>query len=204
MEQGTVPLNIGGIQQAGSTLARAFMNDPLWIHILPDEPTRRRAMPAFFTTTAAYGVDHGRVDTTPQTDGVAIWIPPAFDGSEVAGTDAAEYGAVEEQFDLAAAARFTAMVEHYHALRRRDMPAPHWYLACLGVHPERQGRGIGHALLKPVLQTADRARLPSYLETENEANLLFYASQGFEVLEQGVLAGGGPRYWTMHRRPPGK
>jgi len=196
-----VPLSAPQTRRAGAMLARAFLDDPLWVHILPDAGTRRRALPAFFTATAEYGRLHGRVDSTPLTDGAAIWIWPATDPKHAAGTEAAEYGPVEEQFDRAAAARFSLMVEHYQALRKRDMPGPHWYLACLGVDPARQRLGIGRSLLEPILQLVDQAGLPCYLETENAVNLRFYHRQGFEVLEQGRLPGGGPEFWTM-RRPP--
>jgi len=196
-----VALSAPHTRRAGEMLARAFFDDPLWVYILADAATRRRVLPAFFTATAEYGRLHGRVDTTPSTDGAAIWIPPASGSEQAAGTEAAEYGPVEEQFDRAAAARFTLMVEHYQALRARVIPRPHWYLACLGVEPARQRRGVGGSLLEPVLQLADCAGVPCYLETENAANLHFYRRQRFEVLEQGRLLGGGPQFWTMQRPP---
>ena len=32
---------------------------------------------------------------------------------------------------------------------------PHWYLAFIGIEPDRQGQGLGEKLLAPVLKTAD-------------------------------------------------
>jgi ribosomal protein S18 acetylase RimI-like enzyme len=190
-------------ESAAAALARAFFPDPLWVHILPDAEDRRRSLPAFFAATVAFGLLHGRVDSTPAVDGAAVWIPPATAGEEAAGPDAAEYGAVDDQFDAAAAARFDGMVRHYQALRERDMPVAHWYLACLGVDPSRQRLGIGRALLQPVLETADATGLPCYLETENEVNLPFYRGLGFRIVSLGTIPAGGPSYWTMRRPPSG-
>ena len=44
-------------------------------------------------------------------------------------------------------------------------PSHHWYLMILGVVPADQGRGIGGALMQPVLEEADREGVPCYLET---------------------------------------
>ena len=51
---------------------------------------------------------------------------------------------------------------------RLHIKEPHWYVFVLGVRPERQGEGLGRALLDPALARADRDRLPAYLETTKE------------------------------------
>ena len=76
-----------------------------------------------------------------------------------------------------------------------------WYLLTLGVDPPRQGRGIGSALMRPVLTRADAEGLPCYLETEKERNVRFYGKHGFEVVAQGEGPAGGPAFWTMKREP---
>jgi GNAT superfamily N-acetyltransferase len=78
---------------------------------------------------------------------------------------------------------------------------PHWYLAVLGTEPAWQGKGVGSALLAPVLQRCDREGRPAYLESSKESNLAFYARHGFEVTGTIDLLGGGPRVWPMWREP---
>jgi MFS family permease len=51
---------------------------------------------------------------------------------------------------------------------------PHWYLWLLGVDPDRQGQGVGSALLAPILARADAEGLPCALETLTERNVWFY------------------------------
>ena len=77
-----------------------------------------------------------------------------------------------------------------------------WYLFLLGVEPNCQRRGLGGALMRPVLERADAARQPCYLETENQRNVAFYLKQGFETIVNGEEAGSsGVRFWTFRRDP---
>ena len=76
---------------------------------------------------------------------------------------------------------------------------PHWYLGCLGTHPDWQRRGIASAVLAPVLGHCDADGLPAYLETQRESNVPFYRRHGFEVVGTKQLSNGGPNMWLMWR-----
>ena len=77
-----------------------------------------------------------------------------------------------------------------------------WYLFILGVEPSVQRRGLGGALMRPVLERADIEQLVCYLETENERNVPFYLKHGFELVVNGEEAGhSGVRFWTFRRNP---
>ena len=69
----------------------------------------------------------------------------------------------------------------------------------MGTLPERQGRGIGSALLRPVLERCDEERLPAYLDASSEHSRDFYLGQGFEVIGELPLSTGA-RFWQMRRR----
>ncbi len=56
-------------------------------------------------------------------------------------------------------------------------------LLALGTDPPWQRRGIGSALLQPVLQRCDAAHTAAYLETPSEAIVPFYERHGFRVRE---------------------
>jgi ribosomal protein S18 acetylase RimI-like enzyme len=77
----------------------------------------------------------------------------------------------------------------------------HWYLPFIGVDPDWQGRGIGTALLSPVLERCDRDGLPAYLEASTERNRACYERNGFEVVEEYRVADDGPPGWRMWREP---
>ena len=66
---------------------------------------------------------------------------------------------------------------------------PHWYLASLGTAVDQQGKGMGGALMRPVLEHCDAEGIPCYLESSKERNLPFYRRHGFEVVEEVPLPG---------------
>jgi GNAT superfamily N-acetyltransferase len=79
--------------------------------------------------------------------------------------------------------------------------SPHWYLDSLGVEPERQGTGIGSALMRPVLERCDRERMPAYLNAGSPRSRELYRRHGFEVTEEFRLPEDGPSLWRMWREP---
>ena len=96
----------------------------------------------------------------------------------------------------------SAAVELLEHRRRAHAPSPHFYLSALGVDPDVQGRGIGSAILEPVLRRADATGAAAYLETATARNVLLYERHGFAVVEELLLPGTDIRGWLM-RRPPG-
>lgn len=76
-----------------------------------------------------------------------------------------------------------------------------WYLGLLVVHPAAQRSGIGGALQEHVYSDADRDQLPSYLETQKEANLAYYRRFGYELVQELHPVRRGPPLWTMRREP---
>ena len=66
---------------------------------------------------------------------------------------------------------------------------------------EQQGKGVGTALLRPVLEHCDAEGIPCYLESSKERNVPFYRRHGFEVVEEVSLPDDGPMLWTMWREP---
>ena len=79
--------------------------------------------------------------------------------------------------------------------------APMWFLAILGVDPDRQRQGLGRAVLTESLAAVDREHSAAFLETQDAANVTFYESLGFTVAAELQLPHDGPMYYAMHRRP---
>ena len=76
---------------------------------------------------------------------------------------------------------------------------PHWYLGAVGVRPERQGSGLGTAVLAPVLERCDREGRAAVLETASERAVAFHERLGFAVHAELDAPGGGPHLWIMRR-----
>ena len=83
--------------------------------------------------------------------------------------------------------------------RHPDEPA-HWYLPCIGVRPDRQGQGVGSALLEHMTERLDREGVPAYLEASSERNRALYLRHGFEIRGELTLPE-GPTLWLMWREP---
>jgi ribosomal protein S18 acetylase RimI-like enzyme len=95
--------------------------------------------------------------------------------------------------------RFMKSLDFVEKIHKREAPEPHWYLMILGVEPQRQGQGIGSALMQPAQAKADAAHLPAWLETEKEINVKLYRKHGFDVVVETDLPDGGPHIWCMKR-----
>ncbi|MEX1251753.1 MAG: GNAT family N-acetyltransferase, partial [Hyphomonas sp.] len=87
------------------------------------------------------------------------------------------------------------------ATAREHPYAPHMYLFTIGTRKAARGQGLGTKLIRPVLDAADRASLPCYLENPVPANTGFYVSQGFERMKLFEPGPGGPPPEAMWRGP---
>jgi ribosomal protein S18 acetylase RimI-like enzyme len=188
-------------------LARAFHDDPPNVWLFPDEEKRRRALLGNFVMATRYGLRYGKTYTMPNAaEGAAIWLPPDDplpSMIRMMRVGFLYFVSAPFRFGFGTFSRFMAFMDRMEKLHKRDAPRRHWYLMVLGVDPPRQGQGIGGALMQPVLERADRDRLPCYVETAKEINVSFYQKHGFEVIVEDDLPGGGPRFWTMKREPIG-
>ena len=197
-----VRLSEADFPAAAGVGARAFLDDPLFIYVLPDVGARREKLPIFMEWATRYGHLFGEAYTTAgRVDGAAFWIPP--DGGAVTPEclEATGFGRVVEAFGVEAMARRGAVLAHLDDLHHRMMPAPHWHLIGIGVDPPRQGQGIGGQLMQPVFARADAGQLPCYLETQKERNVPFYRRHGFDVVGETDPPRGGPHFWLMARPP---
>ena len=149
-----------------------------------------------FTHYDGENIRRGWVRVAADGSGIAAWIPPdareehdaigpapAGDEAEILGENAERHAA------------FWGWVEHH-------MPAePLLYLSHIGVVPERQGEGLGSALMRDGLARADRDGVPTWLETSRVENAAFYESFGFRTAIDEDAPDGGPHIWFMRRDP---
>ena len=76
-----------------------------------------------------------------------------------------------------------------------------WYLSILGIDPEKQGLGLGRALMEPVLEKTDQLQTLVYIESFTPKNFEFYRSLGFaetKTIEEPLTES---QYTIMIRRP---
>jgi len=201
-ETSIVGLTRSQIPEVGEVLARAFLDDPIFVWALPDQAKRERALPRFMISVTRYGMLLGDVYTTGgAVEGGAVWFPPGKAGTSIVGMFRSGMVIALLRMGLPSASRFMGAIDFLDKLHKRDVTTEHWYLATLGVDPPHQGRGIGSALIAPVLTRTDSLGLTSYLETTKERNVPFYRRHGFDLVVEDDLPNNGPRFWTMKREP---
>ena len=177
-------------------LARAFQDDPVMVWACPNARRRPEHGRRFFGARLRQLLPHAEVWTTDALDGAALWAP------------AGEWHAsLRETLELLPATiagrslhRLPLVLPGLARVEARHPHEPHAYLAVLGADPAAQGRGVGSALLEPVLRTCDEDGVAAYLESSKERNLAYYARHGFRVREELDLPR-GPRVWLMWRDP---
>lgn len=179
----------------GGVLADAFSDDPVGRWIAPDPDTRTTRLTRLFQIwAAAFTLPHHEVLRAGDV-GAALWLPPGR-------WQVPPFVLLRQLPHLSSIfGRRTALLlrgsrrlEHHHPR------SPHWYLPLVGVATASQGRGIGTALLAPVLQRCDDTGTPAYLEATCARNRDLYARHGFRV-QQEVRLPEGPPLWAMWREP---
>ena len=176
-------------------LARAFESDPVSRFLFPRDRSRLRRLGSFYRFVLELLSQHGAIHTDVLVRGAAVWrapSPPEIDSLQ----------AVRDSARMVSKLRFAT--RRAFTLEQIVGPArpvvPHWYLALIGTEPSEQGRGVGSALLAPILARCDREQLPAYLESSKAENIPFYERHGFRVKEE-LHVPNGPRLWPMLRKP---
>jgi GNAT superfamily N-acetyltransferase len=184
-------------EAAAEALALAFADDPAWAHLMPDDVSRAERLLVYFTAELENVVpDYRQIWVTDDGSGAAVWGPPGSWRVPMLRTlRPARQMAKAFGRRLPLAIWTQLRLERLHARER------HWYLHYLGVEPRRQGRGLGGALLDPVLRLCDDEQTGAYLESSTERNRRLYERNGFSVTDTFTLPSGGPVVREMWRDP---
>jgi ribosomal protein S18 acetylase RimI-like enzyme len=194
-------LDASHADEAAATSGEAFFDDPLLLIVAPDEAKRRRWATWFMSVPLHYGLRWGEVWSNDDRSAIAVWMPP--DSGEMSPGRMLRLGAARMPFRLGMAGtrRFFEAVsatEPFH----KTVHGPHWYLLAVGTRAERQGQGLGSALVEEGTSRADAAAMPCYLETGTQSNIDFYAKRGFDIVGQTELY--GHTLTGMVRQPNGR
>lgn len=176
-----------------ATLARAFADDPLTSHLLPNVATRSAKLPRMFRLLFKLGLPYHACYVTSGYEAATLWRPPngwhvhlrdyVLNAPELFGIFGGNVFGVMSTMDR---------VEKVHPQK------PHWYLQTIGTDPAKQGKGFGSLIMRDQLARADAARMPCYLESSKDTNIPIYQSFGFVVTGE-IRIPNGPTLWPMWR-----
>lgn len=190
--QRVIMTDFSAVEQSIAALTLAFADDPPCRWIWPEPSIYMSAFPRFVRAFGGAAFSHRSAFHTPGFQGVALWLPPG------AGPDDA---AIDQLIRDSVEPKIAAELAHVFEQMHNDHPAePHWHLPLIGVDPVQQCRGLGSALLRPMLALCDMERLPAYLEATSEASAALYSRHGFQTLSV-IQVGSSPPIITM-KRPP--
>ena len=169
-------------------LARAFQEDPAAVWLQPDPAERKAEALAGFAMLFDLDAAGLRL-TTPDRTAASLWLF-STESARAANAHTSSSAANETPHTRRSRLMMASLDAHKPA-------GDFWHLQLVGCEPERQGTGLGAAVVR-----AGLVRIGSdaaYLETANERNLGFYRAMGFTLLQEWDIPEGGPHYWSMVR-----
>jgi GNAT superfamily N-acetyltransferase len=184
------------VPEVAEALARSFADDPVMTYVIPLRNRHARMRRLFELDLRAIALRHEESYTTVgPVMGAALWAPPGKWRTPFTSLITSA-----PSFLRALGGNLRNAMRLMTTVERRHPKDHHYYLSTLGTEPDFQRKGVGSALLRPVLDTCDREGMPAYLESSKEVNVPFYRRHGFEVTGE-VTVEGGPTLWTMWRDP---
>lgn len=184
------------IDATSRTLARAFLDDPMFQFLSGSTSIAEADLVPFFRAFQKIQLGHQHVFTTPDRGAAAVWSPPGE--WKIPVTTILRYAPT---FLKLYGLRFPRNLQVLTDLEKLHPTEPHYYLEFIGTDPAHQGKGYGTALIAPMVERADAEGVGMYLESSKESNIAFYARFGFEVTRTMHHRRNGPPQWLMWRDP---
>ena len=182
------------IETLAQVIAEAFFPLAVCGWLIPDGPARRAAFPAYFRLYLEHAIADGIVETTPGQDAAALWIPG--DGPASPPEEYTRQLAVITGPHLGNFLAFDQRLDRHH-----PVGVFHEHLAILAVRPDRQGQGVGTALLDARHADLEVEGVPAYLEASDERTRRLYLAHGYADRGGPIELAHGVRMYPMWRQP---
>jgi ribosomal protein S18 acetylase RimI-like enzyme len=160
--------------------------------LVPDPARRTQVLTGDFRIWVEHAFPYGVVYATTDLAAVAVWFlrdaDPPPEPAQYLPRLAAACGD--------ATVRFQALDALFE---RRHPTHPHHHLAFLAVHPDRQGQGLGSALLRRHHGLIDSRGVACYLEATSQRARDLYARHGYQVMGTPFYLPDSTPIWPMWR-----
>lgn len=187
------------------SLYLALKNEPFYnelVRSVSEDPVQKQeALMMYFDYSMIESQKYGALYIPEgKTYGASIWSKPTDDVlSNQIFREKSDF--IRQYLGEISLKKYIEIVSFMSERARAIVPAESWYLSILGVTPTMQGKGLGSALVKPVLEITDAIGAPSYLETFTHGNLYFYQRLGYKEAASLIEPATASEYWIMLREP---
>lgn len=188
------------LDAVASTLASAFADDPLFRWMTgagPDEPIEPKLRVLFRALAKQeFRRDDHLVYVSDDGFGVAVWMHPNQWRMSTSTTLR-----VLPAMIRSLGTRTPRGIGAFNAIEKVHPAEEHYFLEALGTSQQMQGKGLGSAVIRPMLERCDAEGMPAYLESSNPQNIPFYARHGFRPTGEIAVGPGAPTVTAMWRDP---
>lgn len=177
-----------------AVLAASFANDPVVSHLLRNTKQSDGWM-QYFQVGVDVAFEQGEVWTTDELTGACLFFAP----------NQWRISAWKELQSAWRIARATSLMTTwnirtvFHLMEDALPKQPHYYLLAIGVSASHRNRGLGTALMRPLLDRCQKEQQPAYLENTDPKNHRFYERHGFEITRSLPLPNATPPIDLMWR-----
>ncbi len=152
---------------------------------------------AFRSDLDVLALPHGVVTMVDGGGAVALWLPRGADDL-LTDEQREDRRRVSEQVF---GDRLEMIEQVDRLVKAAPCPDADWSLVTMGTRPSLQSKGLGSAVLRPMLEQLDQQHETARLETSTNTNVRFYQQHGFRVVCELDLPHRAPTTWIMHRQP---
>jgi GNAT superfamily N-acetyltransferase len=184
---------------AANLTAQAMLDNPLDIAAFGADAARRaRRMQRMFRV--ALPMIHRKGYLLGAFEGaVLVGVAASVPSNDCQPSTAEKAILAPRMFRAVGPAGFMRMLRWTQSWAAHDDGVPHWHLGPVAVDADRQGKGIGSALLAEYCKRLDQASANGYLETDKVVNMRFYARFGFAIVTEARVL--DIPNWFMRRVP---
>ena len=163
-------------------------------HLLRDAP-HTDAWREYFQIGVEVGFARGEVWTTDALSGACIFFAPGR-------WQVSMWQELKAAWRIARATSMATTLDIrrvFHLLEDAQPRQSHCYLLAIGVTASQRNRGLGAALMRPMLDRCQEEQAPAYLENTDPNNKRFYERFGFQLTRSLSLPNGTPPIDLMWR-----
>ncbi len=192
----------GEVDKAVGALVQAFYEDRLVCYMFPDSKFRKEFISWSYSRWIQLLMKFNTVFVENEVRGVAVCVSPKL-FPHIPLSYQIRAGLLGTIPKLGLKNLWKPLRVYWDSQRRtkNEVKEPSWILDILGVQPEFQGKGIGSALVQNLISLSNRDKVPAYLITHNEKNIVFYEKNGFKLLKKEYSLPKGPPTCSLIYNP---